>query len=73
MTEGEIQNLIKANRVLLEDVLTNNSFSMEAKKVIRDRLEIVTKQLAFWTQQNNQQRFAYDLKDQVKWMLKNYS
>jgi hypothetical protein len=73
MTNGQIQNLIKANKVLLEDVLGNESFSLEEKEIIRDRLGILTKQLAFWTHQDNQERFIYDLKDQVKWMLKNYS
>ena len=33
MTDGQIKNLIKANRVLIEDVLTNDSFSEEDKKL----------------------------------------
>lgn len=73
MTEGQIKNLIQANKVLLEEVLTNDDFSLEDKVAIKERLEIVTKQLAFWTTQDNQERFIYDLKDQVNWMLKNYS
>ena len=73
MTDGQIKNLIKANRVLIEDVLTNDSFSEEDKKVINDRIRILRKQLKFWVEQDNQERFAYDLKDQICWMLKNYS
>ena len=73
MDEGQIKNLIQANKVLLEEVLTNDDFSLEDKVAIKERLEIVTKQLAFWTAQDNQERFLYDLKDQIKWMLKNYS
>ena len=73
MTEGQINNLIQANKVLIEDVLTNDSFTSEDKQIIRDRVKILTQQLAFWTQQDNQERFVYDLRDQVKWMLKNYS
>ena len=73
MTDGQIKNLIKANRVLIEDVLTNDSFSEEDKKVINDRIGILRKQLKFWVEQDNQERFAYDLKDQIRWMLKNYS
>ena len=73
MTDGQIKNLIKANRVLIEDVLTNDSFSEEDKKVINDRMGILRKQLKFWVEQDNQERFAYDLKDQIRWMLKNYS
>jgi len=73
MTEGQINNLIKANKVLIKDVLTNDSFSLEDKQLIKDRIKILTQQLAFWTAQHNQERFVYDLRDQVKWMLKNYS
>ena len=73
MTDGQIKNLIKANRVLIEDVLTNDSFREEDKKVINDRIGILRKQLKFWVEQDNQERFAYDLKDQIRWMLKNYS
>ena len=72
-TDGQIQNLKKANKVLLEDVLTNESFSLQDKEIIRDRLGRLTERLALWTQIDNQERFIYDLKDQIRWMLKNYS
>lgn len=73
MSEQHIENLISANKVLVEDVLTNDSFSLEDKESVREKLGILTQQLSFWTEQNNQDRFCYDLKDQIKWMLKNFS
>lgn len=73
MTDGQIQNLIQANKVLAEDVLNNDSFTLQDKETIRDRLHDLTLQLAFWTKQDNKERFCYDLKDHIKWMLKNYS
>ncbi len=73
MSEQHIKNLISANKVLVEDVLTNDSFSIEEKEKIKDRLEILTEQLWFWTQQDNKERFCYELKDHINWMLRNYS
>ena len=49
-----------------------NQIAVE-KNENKERVKILTQQLAFWTQQDNQERFVYDLRDQVKWMLKNYS
>lgn len=73
MSEQHIKNLISANKVLVEDVLTNDSFSIEEKEKIKDRLEILTAQLWFWTQEDNKERFCYELKEHINWMLKNYS
>lgn len=73
MSEQHIKNLISANKILVEDVLTNDSFSIEEKEKIKDRLEILTEQLWFWTQQDNKERFCYELKEQINWMLRNYS
>lgn len=73
MTEGQIKNLISANKILMEDVLTNDSFTLQDKQDIAERLDILTKQLAFWMEENNKERFFYDLKKHINWMLKNYS
>lgn len=73
MTEGQIKNLISANKILMEDVLTNDSFTLQDKQDIAKRLDILTKQLAFWMEENNKERFFYDLKKHINWMLKNYS
>ena len=73
MTEDQIKNLISANKILMEDVLTNDSFTLQDKQDIAERLDILTKQLAFWMEENNKERFFYDLKKHINWMLKNYS
>ena len=73
MTDGKIENLIKAYKVLSEDILNNDSFSLEDKELIRDRLHDLLMQLAFWIEQDNEERFFYDLKDHIRWMLKKYS
>lgn len=73
MTEVQIKNLISANKILMEDVLTNDSFTLQDKKDIAKRLDTLTKQLSFWVDQNNKERFFYDFKKHINWMLKNYS
>ena len=70
---SELDNLIQANQMLLEDVITNDSFSTEDMIEIRDRIGILINQLEFWTGQDNTERFCYDLKKHIHWMLENYS
>jgi len=73
MTDGQIQNLISANKILVQDVLTNKSFTQGDREQVRDKMYLLTLQLAFWVDKNNKQRFFYDLKDHIRWMLKNFS
>lgn len=73
MNDQSIQNLINANKIILEDIISNKSFSVEEKDRVRDRLKILIQQLGFWTEQDNKDRFFYDLKDHVNWMLKSFS
>jgi hypothetical protein len=70
---SELDNLIQANQMLLEDVISNDSFSTEDMIEIRDRIGILINQLEFWTGQDNAERFCYDLKKHIHWMLENYS
>ena len=58
--DQKIQNLILANKILLEDAVSNEDFSTQDKELLRDRLEILIHQLAFWTGQDNKERFCYD-------------
>ena len=71
--EEYIKNLINANNIISEDILNNNSFNEEDLELIRDRFGQLIDQLEFWMKQDNQQRFCYDLKNHVQWMLDNYS
>ena len=71
--KDNIPNLLKANKILTEDIMDNESFSVEEKEVLSERLDILIKQLSFWTQQSNLERFAYDLRDQINWVIKNFA
>ena len=69
----DIENLISANKILVQDVLSNDSFSLEDKECIRDRLQTLSEQLYFWTERDNKYKFCEELKNHINWMLNNYS
>ena len=68
-----IRNLINASNLINEDILNNPSFTEEDLTDVRDRVDILIKQLEFWIEQNNSERFCYELKNHIQWMIKNYS
>ena len=72
MSEESIKNLCKANKILLEDIINNESFSLEDKERISQRMKILLEQIAFWSIQNNRKRIIYDLRENVRWILKEF-
>lgn len=67
--EEYIKNLVNANHLLHEDILNNDSFSVEELTLVSERMEILINQLAFWFEQDNSERFLYELKNHIQWML----
>jgi hypothetical protein len=68
-----IKNLINAHNLISDDILNNDSFTQEDLTEIRDGIGILIEQLEFWMEQNNSERFCYELKNHIQWMLDNYS
>ena len=64
-----IKNLISANNLLHEDILNNDSFSEEDLVSISERMKTLIDQLNFWVEKDNSQRFIYELKSHIQWML----
>lgn len=71
--EKYILNLRNANNKIIGDILSNPSFSEEDLIEVRDRVGALIEQLEFWREQNNFERYCYDLKNHIQWMIKNYS
>ena len=71
--EEYIKNLINANNLIGNDILNNNSFTEEDLTEVRDRIGVLIEQLEFWIEQDNSERFCYELKNHIQWMIKNYS
>lgn len=70
--DGQIRNLLKSNDVLTKKFFAKKNLSEDDQKIFCDQFTIVSDQLLFWTIQGNKERFLYDLKDHVRWMLKKY-
>lgn len=68
-----IKNLVEANKLIAEDILSNPSFSVEELEEIRDKMSSLIEQLEFWAEQDNFNRFMYELKEYLNWIIDNYS
>lgn len=71
--EELIKNLINANNLIGDDILNNDSFTEEDLTEVRDRIGVLIEQLEFWVEQDNTERFCYELKNHIQWMIDNYS
>lgn len=66
----KIENLISANKVLCEEAIKNGSlYDLE---LIQGKLDETIEQLSFWFEQDNQERFFYELKQHLQWMIKEF-
>lgn len=71
--EEYIKNLLSVGKMINEDILNNDSFTEEDLMQVRDRVSNLIEQLEFWKDQDNPERFSYELKNHIEWMLENYS
>ena len=71
--EEYVKTLFKLNKLIGEDVLKNDSFNEEDLTEVRDRVGNLITQLEFWIEQDNSERFCYELKNHIQWMIDNYS
>lgn len=68
-----ILNLVNCNKMIHEDIINNDSFEEEDLEIINKRMGELMNQLAFWAEQDNEERFGYELKNHVQWLIKNFS
>ena len=68
-----IKNLVEVNKLIAEDILSNPSFNVEELEEIRDKMSSLIEQLEFWAEQDNSNRFMYELKEFLNWIIDNYS
>ena len=69
--KAKIDNLVRANEVLCENVSANGD--IKDLERIKSKLGETIEQLHFWYLQDNKERFFYDLKKHIQWMLKEFS
>ena len=70
--DGQIRNLLKASSSLINKAFSSESVTDADKEIITDHLLLLSEQRGFWASRKNKQRFYYDLKDHIRWMLKKY-
>ena len=73
MNDKKFKNLVKANALLVEDMLENDSFEIEDLELVQKKFGELINQLKFWVKTDNENRFYYELKNHVDWMLKTFS
>lgn len=73
MNNEQIQSVVEANKLILEDILSNDSFQVEDLLRISKNMEDLIENLHFWFEQDNSQRFFYELKNYMNWLLDNFS
>lgn len=72
-TEEYIKNLINANKLIHEDILNNDSFAVEELEEIQNKMGELSENLGFFMRQGDANRFIYELKNHLQWVIKNYS
>lgn len=67
------EKLVRLNNVIVDDILSNPSFEVSDLEDISCRMNNLMDQLEFWIQQDNKERFCWELKEHINWVLENYS
>jgi hypothetical protein len=73
MNEEHIKSIVDANILIIEDMLNNGNLSVEELQRVSNRMGDLIENLSFWFEQNNSDRFFYELKIYLNWLLENYS
>jgi len=73
VNKNSVNKILKAHSLIVEDILSNNSFDEEDLKVIQKKMGDLITQLNFWEKECNGERFLYELKCHLNWILENYS
>ena len=71
--EEYLKNLVSANKLIMGDLMKNPSFDVEDLERVQARMSDLISQLEFWMKQENKERFIYELKDYINWVLEEYS
>jgi len=65
---NSIEKTMQAINLMYENI--GDEMSVSQLEEIRDRHETLIKQSSFWLEQDNQERYLYDLKDFATWLFK---
>jgi len=66
--DNRIEKTMQAINLMYENI--GDELSISQLEEIRDRHQILIEQSAFWLNQENKERYLYDLKDFATWLFK---
>lgn len=66
--DNRIEKTMQAINLMYENI--GDEMSKSQLEEIRDRHQILIEQSAFWLDQDNKERYLYDLKDFATWLFK---
>jgi hypothetical protein len=66
----EIQKLISVNKSICNEIMEIGE--LKDLELIQEKLGETIEQLTFWFEQNNEERFFYELKQYLQWVLKEF-
>ena len=73
MNDESIKALVSANKLILDDIINSGNFSIEELELVSNKTGDLIENLAFWLDQDNSDRFFYELKNYLNWLLENFS
>jgi len=68
-SEDEIVHLTKQLHKIIDSAIEENYFNQEELECVQGQMTDLIRQGVFWLQQENPQRFIYDLKNFLKWLV----
>ena len=73
MNDEAIKALVSANKLILDDIINSGNFSIEELELVSKKTGDLIENLSFWFHQDNSDRFFYELKNYLNWLLENFS
>lgn len=73
INEEYFRSLSEANKLIVDDILSNKSFTLEDLELIQSKMGQLIEQLEFWSSINNSQRFLLEYRNYLNWLIEEFS
>jgi hypothetical protein len=73
INEEYFRSLSEANKLIVDDILSNKSFTLEDLELIQSKMGRLIEQLEFWSSINNFERFLFEYRNYLDWLIEEFS
>lgn len=73
INEEYLRCLSEANKLIVDDILSNKSFTLEDLELIQSKMGRLIEQLEFWSSINNSERFLFEYRNYLDWLMEEFS